>query len=167
MHPEAQPIIEQLDLASNPLGGWFKQVHECRPPIGTGRSLLTVITYLLDSTHPVAYLHRTSADAVHYFHQGCPLAVVTVSPEGDLRRQVLGPGLDDGQSLQVVVPGGSWKGFELAGGPWALISEAVAPGWEPTDHEEATSAVYERDHPGLREALVGLVRGGPLGRGER
>ncbi len=159
-HPEAAPVIEHLGLEVNPLGGWYRQVHECRPPRGTGRSLVTVITYLLDRARPIAYLHRTSADAIHYFHQGCPLAVVTVSPDGELRRQVLGRDLENGQSLQVVVVGGTWKAFELVGGPWALISEAVAPGWEPTDQTEATPAVYERDHPHLRDALEPLVRDG-------
>ncbi len=157
-HPHARPVIEHLGLAANPLGGWYKQVHECRPPRGTGRSLVTVITYLLDSARPVAYLHRTSADAIHYFHQGCPLAVVTVAPDGRLRRQVLGRDLENGESLQVVVSGGSWKAFQLVGGPCSLISEAVAPGWEATDHTEATPAVYERDHPHLRHALEPLVR---------
>ncbi len=157
-HPDAEPVIERLGLAVNPLGGWYKQVHECRPPRGTGRSLVTVITYLLDSSRPVAYLHRTSADAIHYFHQGCPLAVVTVSPDGELRRQVLGRDLDHGDSLQLVVAGGTWKAFELVGRPWALISEAVAPGWEATDQAEATPAVYERDHPHLGDALAPLVR---------
>ncbi len=161
MHPEARPLIEHLDLVQNPAGGWFRQVHECRPPQGVGRSLVTVITYLLDGARPVAYLHRTSADAIHYFHQGCPLAVVTVSPDGELRRQVLGRDLSRGQSLQVVVAGGTWKALELVGGPWALISEAVSPGWEATDHEEATPAVYEREHPHLREAIERFVRNDP------
>ncbi len=156
-HPDARPVIEHLGLAANPLGGWYKQVHECPPPRGAGRSLVTVITYLLDRARPVAYLHRTSADAIHYFHQGCPLAVVTVSPGGRLRRQALGRDLENGESLQVVA-GGSWKAFQLVGGPWALISEAVAPGWEATDQTEATPAVYERDHPHLRDALERLVR---------
>ncbi len=158
MHPDARAVIEHLGLVANPQGGWFRQVHECRPTLGGGRSLVTVITYLLENSHPLAYLHRTSADAVHYFHQGCAMAVVTVTPDGRLRRQVLGSDLDDGQSLQVVVAGGTWKALELVGGPWALISEAVSPGWEATDHQDATPAVYQRDHPHLRDAIRRLVR---------
>ncbi|MDQ6798628.1 MAG: cupin domain-containing protein [Actinomycetota bacterium] len=158
LHPEARSLIGHLGLAENPLGGWFTQVHECRPPRGVGRSVVTVINYLLESARPVAYLHRTSADAIHFFHGGCPLAVVTVSPDGELGRQVLGDDLAGGQSLQVVVAGGTWKAFELTGGPWALISEAVSPGWEATDQEEATPAVYARDHQHLRTAIERFVR---------
>jgi len=158
VQPESGALIERLGLAENPLGGWFRQVYECRPPEGPGRSLLTVITYLLDRARPVAYLHRTSADAIHYFHRGCPMAVVMVAPDGMLRRQVLGPAVEQGQSLQVVVAGGTWKALELVGGPWALISEAVSPGWEAADSEEATAAVYERDHPHLRGAIERFVR---------
>lgn len=155
----ARPVIERLALSPNPLGGWFRQVHECRPAQGTGRSLMTVINFLLDRARPVTTLHRSGADAVHYFHQGSPLTVVTLSPGGALGRQVLGPDLDRGQSLQVVVPGGTWKALELGAGPWALISEAVSPGWEMTDQEEATPSLFERDHPDLRPVIEHLIRG--------
>jgi len=93
---------------------------------------MTVINYLLDATRPTTSLFRTSADAVHYFHQGAPVAVVTISADGAVERQALGP-----DRLQVVVDGGTWKGFELLDRPWALISEAVAPGWSADDLEPA------------------------------
>jgi predicted cupin superfamily sugar epimerase len=134
--PAARAVIDRLGLVENPQAGWFRQVHECPHPTASGRSVATVITYLLDAVRPRAGLHRMSADAVHYFHCGAPLAVVTISARGEVERQVLGP-----DRLQVVVPGGTWKGFELLGGPYAVISEAVAPGWIPTDQEDAPADV--------------------------
>lgn len=130
--PAARRVIERLGLVENPQGGWFRQVHECPHPSGAGRSVATVITYLLEAVHPTAAVHRMSSDAIHYFHRGAPMAVVTVGADGSERRQVLGP-----DQLQVAVPGGTWKGFELVGGPWSLISEAVAPGWLASDQEDA------------------------------
>ena len=158
VQPEVHAIVDRLGLVPNPLGGWFRQVHESPPPSGSGRPVATVITYLLDAVLPTTVLHRMSADAIHYFHQGCPLALITVSPAGRPARHVLGSDLDDGQSLQVVVPGGTWKAFELVGGPWALISEAVAPGWMAADQEEATPALYTRDHPDLADTISRFVR---------
>jgi len=99
-----------------------------------------------------------SADAIHYFHQGCPLAVITVSSTGRASRQVLGLDPDAGHSLQVVVSGKTWKAFELAGGPWALISEAVTPGWVSSDQEEATPELYQRQYPHLGAAIARFVR---------
>jgi len=59
--------------------------------------------------------------------------------------------------LQHLVPGGWWKAFEVRG-PWALISEAVAPGWDAADEEVATAALYEHDHPELRSQIERFVR---------
>jgi len=159
-HPSAGALIDALGLVENPHGGWFRQVHECRPEAGDGRSVATVITFLLDSNRPVAYLHRMSADAVHYFHQGGPLVVVTVSPKGELSRTVLGNDIGGGQQLQVVVPGGWWKGFEHGGGPWSLIGEAVAPGWVVTDDETATLALARSEWNDLAGDIEHLIPGG-------
>jgi len=138
--PAARSVIERLGLVENPQGGWFRQVHECPHPSGAGRSVVTVINYLLDAARPTTPLWRMSADAVHYFHQGAPVAVVTVSPDGAVARRVLGP-----DRLQVVVGGGTWKRFELVGGPWGLISEAVAPGWQADDQEQAPPQLHVPD----------------------
>jgi len=118
---------------------------------------MSVINYLVDAARPIGFLHRMGAESMHYFHQGCPLDVVTVSPEGEVAHALLGPDLDAGQQLQYLVPGGVWKGFELQGGPWALISEAVVPGWVADDQEHATPELYERDLPHLRHEIARFV----------
>lgn len=154
--PAATAVIDTLELSPNPMGGWFRSVLEEPDPAG-GRPIMSVINYLIDAARPVAYFHRMSADAMHYFHQGGPLEVITISPGGRLARTILGADLDAGQQLQVLVPGGCWKAFELQSGPWALISEAVSPGWVPDDQEEATSALFENDFPHLRVEIERLV----------
>jgi len=159
----AQQVIEALGLIENPHGGWFRQVQRVPQPAGVGRDgrdgrpIMTVINYLLDEHKPIAALHRMSADAVHFFHQGSPLAILTISPDGELDEVLLGPDADEGHVLQHVVPGGSWKAFEVRG-PWALISEAVAPGWDAADEQVASPALYEQDHPELRARIEQFVR---------
>lgn len=154
--PATSAIVDALALEPNPQGGWFRSVQQVDAPDG-GRPVASVINYLLDATAPIASFHRMSADAVHYFHRGGSLAIITISSDGVLDRAVLGADLAAGERLQVAVPGGSWKAFELIGGPWALISEAVAPGWVPDDQERATSALYERDLPHLRAEIERFV----------
>lgn len=154
--PSTTDLIDALSLLPNPQGGWFRPIHQVDAP-DDGRPVATIINYLVDITAPISYLHRMSADAVHYFHCGCPLAVVTVSPSGDFERTVLGGDLDAGHQFQVTVPGGYWKGFELVGEPWALISEAVAPGWVPSDQDNATAELYEQEHPHLRPDIERFV----------
>ena len=99
------------------------------------------------------------------FQGGLPLELVTIAPDGELQRRVLGDleelvrsrdhehpataelpvGLPQG-SLdwlpQALVPAGSWQGARLAGGPhlpadraWALVSCVVTPGFDFDDFE--------------------------------
>lgn len=142
--PPVDAVVQALDLAPNPQGGWFRAIHQVEHPTAV-RPVANAINYLLDAASPICFLHRMSADAMHYFHRGCPLAVTTISPAGRVERSVLGPDLAAGNELQVYVPGGWWKAFELVGEPWALISEVVAPGWIPDDQETATAAQLEPD----------------------
>ena len=150
-------VIEALTLASNPQGGWYRMVHESPAPDG-GRPIANIINYLVDATSPISWFHRMSADAMHYFHQGDPLIVHLLDRRGVLRREVLGPDLDAGHLLQVAVPGGTWKAFELLGNDWALISEAVTPGWVPHDQEEATADLADHCDPAHRAEVLRLVR---------
>lgn len=154
--PGAVAVIDALGLVPNPQGGWYRSVLEEPAPDG-GRAIMSVINYLVDAARPIGLLHRMGAESMHYFHQGCPLEVVTVSPDGQLARALLGPDLAAGQQLQYLVPGGFWKGFELRGGPWSLISEAVVPGWTADDQEAATPDLLEHDLPHLRHELERFV----------
>lgn len=153
----ADDVIALLALEANPQGGWFRSVHAVAPLDG-GRPVATTINYLLDAAAPISWFHRTTADALHYFHQGGPLTVHTIDPSGALHREVLGPDLAGGQQLQVHVPGGHWKAFELEDGPWALISEVVTPGWIPEDQDEATADLCADVAPEDRALVERLVR---------
>jgi len=153
--PPHTAVIDALSLAPNPQGGWFRSL----PPIEAvgGGMVPRVVNHLLATDAPIACLHRLSADSLYYFHRGCPIAVLTISPDGVLARAVLGADLDDGQQFQSAVPGDWWRAFELTGGPWALMSEAVASGGEATDQEFATSALLEHELPHLRMEIERFV----------
>ena len=110
-------------------------------------------------------LHRLTSDELWVFQGGLPLELVTIAPDGELQRRVLGDleeivrsrvpgdradggvpvGLPEGSLdwlAQALVPAGSWQGARLAGGPhlpaehaWALVSCVVSPGFDFADFE--------------------------------
>ena len=153
----AADLIDRLELIQNPLGGWFRSVHVTDAP-DSRRPPASVITYLVEAGAPIGYFHRMSAEAVHYFHQGDPLHVITISPDGEVVTAVLGHDLDAGERLQLLVPSGWWTAFDLGAGAWSLLSEAVAPAWVPGDNEDATAALYEDEVSPRRELIQRLVR---------
>jgi hypothetical protein len=156
----AQAWIAALDLEPNPEGGHFRGDVTRADPSGGARPLMTVIYYLLSADAPRARLHRSSATGLHYHHAGGVLEIHSVDADGRYRSRSLGsPGVA-GAAPQVIVEGGSWKAIELVEGPYALISEAVVPGWIPEDHESATAAILETIG-GVGPALARFVTDDP------
>ena len=150
-------LIKNLKLTPNPEGGYFRETY--REPItdGSGRAAVSIIYYLLTPESPVGRLHRQSADAIHYFHLGSALDVYTIDAAGHLKIETMGVDLYVNQTLQLVVPGNTWKALELRSLPYALISEVVCPGWE-ADDDEAAGPEFLQQHPQIGNHLNHLIR---------
>lgn len=154
----AAEIISLLGLEQHPLeGGYFRKTYESSLDIGN-RRLLTSIYYLLTKDSPVCFLHRNRADILHYHHLGAPITYVIIAPDGKLAEKILGPDLQQGQRPQLLVPGGYWKAAQLCAGDYALISEAVSPGFVYADNEIATEDLVGQHFPEMRELLKGYIK---------
>lgn len=156
----AEAWIAGLELAPNPEGGYYRLSAQVPMPGGGPRLLMTVIYYLLTEEEPRARLHRLDADSVHFHHCGGTLRVHTLGADGALGQRELGTARAGGESSpepQIVVPGGSWKGIELVSGSYALISEAVVPGWSPEAHQSASQADLAMFPAEAAQALAGFV----------
>jgi predicted cupin superfamily sugar epimerase len=154
----AQDLVGLLGLERNPEGGFYRQYYTSPVAAEGDRPAVTVIYYLITSRDPIGYLHRMAADSVHFFHLGSPLRVHLVDPEGRLESSILGPDPSAGQLLQLVVGGGVWKAFELPEGEFALMSEAVTPGWIPSDQESATPDLVSRRFPHLKGRIERFIK---------
>ncbi|WP_095011475.1 cupin domain-containing protein [Tsuneonella mangrovi] len=129
---EADRIIERLDLAPHPEGGWFKETW--RAPIASGqRASSTAILFLLKAGE-CSHWHRVDAAEIWLWHAGDPLMLsMCESDEGPAERIELGPPSTATRLLQAVVPPYWWQAAELAGGGqegYTLVSCVVAPGFE-------------------------------------
>jgi predicted cupin superfamily sugar epimerase len=135
---ETQALIEQLGLLPHIEGGYFRRSFQSDHRVGVDtpageRLTLTSIYYLLTVDSPVGHWHRNQSDIVHYFHLGSPLHYYLLHENGRLETRVMGPDLAAGQVLQLAVRGGTWKASHLPAGEHGLVSEAVAPGFDPAD----------------------------------
>jgi predicted cupin superfamily sugar epimerase len=168
-------MAASLGLEPHPEGGYYRETYRAalmlRTPRGE-RPVSTAISFLV-TEESVSKLHRLSSDELWVYQGGLPLEIVTIAPDGALQRRVLGDleeivrsrdhgrqpteespvGLPEGSRdwlTQALVPGGSWQGARLAGGPhlpaqyaWALVSCVVTPGF-----------VFEDFELGRRDALL-------------
>jgi len=132
----AGEIIRKLDLKPHPEGGFFREIYRSPstiPGSKPSRVFSTGIYYML-VPGAVSKMHRLSADEMFHFYLGDPVTWVLLSPDGKTQKVVLGRGLEKGEQLQLLIPGGTWFGGYLnEGGAYALMGTTVAPGFEFED----------------------------------
>jgi hypothetical protein len=132
----ARAIINRLDLAPHPEGGWYRQTWRAETPNRTGdgtvdgaRPTATAIHFLLEA-HQRSHWHRIDAAELWFWHAGAPVKLLIAADDGETPREIkLGADVLSGEQPQVLVPTGHWQAAEPQGG-WALVSCVVSPGFE-------------------------------------
>lgn len=164
---DADQIIRHLGMRPLPReGGFFVETYRSDETLapgalparyGSGRSLATSILYLLRAQDR-SLLHRLASDEIWHFHLGDPAEMLLLAPDGVGRRIVLGPRIDNGQQVQVVVPRGTWQGARvLPPGRWALMGTTVAPGFDSADFEIADPGRLLECYPDCAEYIRHLI----------
>lgn len=158
-------LVQHLGLEKHIEGGYFRRTYESADKIPRGNSsrhLLTSIYYLLSDDSPIGHMHKNSSDIIHYFHLGEAVKYYLISPQGELQTVILGQALNRGEQLQLLVPGGYWKASQLVShsnaGEYALISEAVSPGFDYHDMQLASKQQMHKDFPHLFAQIKGLIK---------
>ena len=155
-----EEIIKKLNLKPHIEGGYFRRTYTSERLLelnSSKRVLFSSIYYLLTDTRSIGHLHKNKSDIMHYFHSGSPIKYTLVSPKGELQQVVMGKALQCSQQLQLLVPGGYWKASELLEGEYALISEAVFPGFEYDDMQMAAHKEIQNNYPDHYSKLKHLI----------
>jgi predicted cupin superfamily sugar epimerase len=163
----ADELIAMLQLTPHPKeGGFFRETYRspevliaAHLPVryGADRSVSTAIYYLL-APHSISALHRLATDEIFHFYLGDPVRMLQLGPGDEAREIVLGPDLNAGQQLQVVVPRGVWQGSVLApGGRFALLGCTVAPGFDYADYEHGDRESLQALYPKFAESIQRLT----------
>lgn len=125
----AQDWIEELNLKPHPEGGYYVQTDESTKSYQGKQKelpLYTNIYFLLTEDNP-SHFHQLSSDELWFFHNGSPLTIHSLTPEGTYKRNTLG--LDAPQQLHHTVPAGTIFGSTVEKG-YALVSCTVVPGFD-------------------------------------
>ena len=133
-----EELLKALQLEPHVEGGYFRRTFQAdhREQLGTEhgqRYTLTAIYYLLTRESPIGHWNLNRSDILHFFHRGAPITYYLIHPDGSLETVVMGSDPSKGEQLQLAVKGGTWKASYLGEGDYALISEAVAPGFDYAD----------------------------------
>ena len=123
---DADRLIQHLDLAPHPEGGWYRQTWVAA---GAGRPSGTCIYFLLKAGER-SHWHRVDAAEIWHFYAGTPLVLsLSETDQGPAVDHRLGPDLLAGQAPQIIVPEGHWQAAHAPQG-WALVGCTVSPGFQ-------------------------------------
>ena len=138
MHPRARHLIQHLELAPHPEGGFYREIHRSgeivsRASDAARRTAITSIYFLLPQG-ACSRWHRVSADEAWHHYEGDPVELLSFSGDGSQARVVrLGP-IDHDASPVHVVPAGWWQAARSLGA-YSLTGCTVGPGFEFVDFD--------------------------------
>jgi predicted cupin superfamily sugar epimerase len=160
----ADEIKILLRLAPHPVeGGFYRRTYTSEVSVALLRGVRpygTAIYYLLEPG-TFSEMHVLASDEIFHFYLGDPVEMLQLHPNGDSTIVTLGPDLQAGQHVQLVVPAGVWQGTRLIGdGKVALMGCTVTPGFDFADYRSGTFTELAATWPGQTERLRALTRAG-------
>jgi hypothetical protein len=151
-----------LRLEPHPVeGGYFRRTFTSPStvdlPRGT-RAQGTAIYYLLEQGQ-FSEMHVLDADELFHFYLGDPVEMLQLFPDGTSALFLLGPDLNAGQHVQLLVPAGVWQGTRILGaGKFALLGCTVTPGFDFADYRNATYTELTPKWPNQKDRIKALTR---------
>lgn len=153
--------IDQLQMEPHPEGGFYKEMFRSQQQVkrvdeDEVRQACTSIYYLLKGGDYSGF-HRIKSDEIWYFHKGEPLTIHVIDAEGV--HQPLELSDQPSGRLSLVVPAGLWFAAEIGSkAGYALVSCAVAPGFEFSEFEMADGQNLSITYPVYAELFKRLCR---------
>jgi hypothetical protein len=158
----ADEIKTLLNLEPHPSeGGFYRRTYASSSAVELARGVRpagTAIYYLL-APGTFSELHVLESDEIFHFYLGDPVEMLQLYPGGRSAVFTLGPDLEAGQHVQLVVPAGVWQGVRLiANGKVALLGCTVTPGFDFADYRSASYAELAEKWPAEAERIRALTR---------
>lgn len=152
----AEDYIRELEMEPHVEGGYFKECLRGEEDAG-GRALWSSI-YFLVRRDEISHLHRLQSDEVWYFHDGAPLTIYMISPEGELSAPKLGLDKGRGESPQIRVPKGYLFGAAMEEEGFSLVGCMVAPAFRYEEFELPGRTQLLNAYPQYREVILKMTR---------
>lgn len=157
-----EEIKSLLRLEPHPVeGGWYRRTYTCAGAVELARGVRavgTAIYYLLEEG-TFSEMHVLASDEIFHFYLGDPVEMLQLLPDGGSAVFTLGPDLQAGQRVQLVVPAGVWQGTRLVeGGKVALLGCTVTPGFDFADYQSGSYAELSAKWPAEAERIRKLTR---------
>jgi predicted cupin superfamily sugar epimerase len=162
---DAQYWIDHLQLNPHPEGGFYRETYRASETIpasvlptrfGGSRNFSTAIYFLLRSQDRSMF-HRIQSDELWHYHAGSSLTIYVLQKQ-QLITHKLGPDVDKGDTLQIVIPAGCWFGAKAEQPEtYTLSGCTVAPGFDFQDFELADRKKLMNEFPAYSKVIEMLT----------
>jgi len=142
-------------------GGFYRRTFASASTVELprGERLLGSAIYYLLEAGDFSAIHRLESDEIYHFYLGDPVEMLQLFPDGSSAVFTLGPDLQAGQHVQLVVPAGVWQGARLVyDGRVALLGCTVTPGFDDADFRNGEYAALVAKWPLEAERINELTR---------
>ncbi len=163
----AEKLIRIYNMKPHPQEGGFytetyrsahKITKDALPEHYIGDKHHCTAIYFMHTPETKSFLHRLPTDEIYHFYLGDPVQLIQLNPDGSAKIVFLGPDIEAGQFVQVVVPAGVWHGSYLVdGGEFALMGTTMAPGFDFDDFELGESASLIEEFPAHKDTIEMLT----------
>lgn len=141
MSTKIDAIIQTLNLAPHPEGGFYKRIYASENSIkttqGETRHAMTGIYFLITGNSFSAF-HRLDADeSWHYYEGNTPLIIHSIDKNRQYQSHTLDP---NNRTYQCVIPANTWFASQCQNttdDSYVLVGCNVAPGFDFTHFELA------------------------------
>ncbi|RAJ31042.1 cupin domain-containing protein [Pedobacter cryoconitis] len=153
--------IDRLDLQPHPEGGYYKETFRSQSGVYRNnesklKSACTSIYYLLEGSDFSGF-HRLKSDELWYFHCGQPVNIHVLDTDGGYSCIELSD--SETGNLQAVIKPDCWFAAEVPSKlGFALVSCAVAPGFDFSEFEMATKNSLSSAYPFQKSLIEKLCR---------
>lgn len=154
--------IESLALKPHPEGGWYRETYHSDAQFfdsgsQAARYYYTSIYFLLDDRHP-SHFHKLNHDELWFYHDGAPITIHCIAPDGNYYHVSLGPDVLADERLQFDVPQNTIFAAEITTpNAFGLVSCVVAPGFDFQDFVLSDRTTLLAEYPGLAETIDRLA----------
>lgn len=154
-------FIKNLNLKHHPEGGYYSESYVSKEIIvkdNESRPSATSIYFML-TKNEVSNFHQLKSDEIWYYQYGSSLVVYSIEEDGTLKEHLLGPNLEEGESLQIVIKAGCIFGSAVKeGGEFSVVGCMVTPGFVFEDFK-----LFDRDellkmYPNHKQTIKMLTR---------
>ena len=128
-------------------------------PFLDGRRAGSALYFMITPDAPVR-LHRIRNDQLYHRYLGDPIEVLMLHENGTSERVIVGPDLQSGQCVQLLIPGNTFHTARVIGHRrWFLGASTEWPGVEKVDVEIGDVEAVAAKYPDVADDLRAFQRG--------